>query len=56
MKTKVRVTVLYEPFSHPLSPVAIYEINENGIPTRELGRFRSYEEALRVIKREGWVY
>ncbi len=52
----IRVVVHYEPFAHPQSPFVIYEINEAGLPVRELGRYRSRAEAIRVIRREGWIY
>ncbi len=55
-RTKIKVTILNEPFSYPLMPFGIYEINEDGVPIRELGRFKTYKEAVKVIKREGWIY
>ncbi len=55
-RTRTRVVVHYEPFAYPRMPYVVYEINENELPVKELGRYESYEEALRVIRREGWIY
>jgi hypothetical protein len=56
---RTHVTILYEPFTWPLSPYGIYELSLTSaglLPSRELARARTREEALRLIQRMGWEY
>jgi len=55
MKSKIKVVILNEPFSYPLMPFGVYEVI-NGVPVRELARAHSYTEAVKIVKREGWLY
>jgi len=55
MKSKIKVTILYEPFGYPKMPYGIYELT-NEVPTRELARTRTKEEALQIVRKEGWLY
>jgi hypothetical protein len=50
------VVIIHEPFGFPQMPFGIYELTPSGLPGRELARARSREEALRLIRRMGWIY
>jgi hypothetical protein len=58
MRSRVRVSIIYEPFEHPEMPFGIYELvsMQNGWETygQELARARSREEAIQLARRFGW--
>ena len=54
-KKKPRAIILHEPFGFPKMPFGIYEVNEEGVPVRELGRAESKEKAEERCRQWGYV-